>query len=223
MMDVAPPPQELCDFCLPLGGRLKLLSDNIEGGSMVEEILYGHSLSKRSGRCFVFLLEGSAESGGKLFGVCVQIPRLLKTSVSILHSNTSAKSSDGSAAGDNNNNNICYDFQSSVCYAFITRFPLFDFFFQVIFDLVTVERLSRMEQIAMTGNMSSSDYEYIPRKLLDEVLHRLSLSHPPPCGGQLSFQVSHSIQPIVKTRPSGDTEYADWALPALFSWIPVVM
>lgn len=28
------------------------------------------------------------------------------------------------------------EFESMVCYAFLTRFPLFDFFFQVIFDLI---------------------------------------------------------------------------------------
>ena len=44
-------------------------------------------------------------------------------------------------AGESN----CYEFESTVCYAFITRFPLFEFFFQVIFDLITVERLSFME------------------------------------------------------------------------------
>lgn len=51
------------------------------------------------------------------------------------------------------------EFESMVCYAFITRFPLFDFFFQVIFDFINTVRLTRMDQAA---DHTDSDLLYSP-------------------------------------------------------------
>ena len=49
-----------------------------------------------------------------------------------------------------------YDFESLVCYAFITRFPLFSFFFQVIFDIITTERLTRLVHAEAVGRRHDS-------------------------------------------------------------------
>jgi hypothetical protein len=57
------------------------------------------------------------------------------------------------------------DYETSVCYAFITRFPFFEFFFQVIWDMLSAERLQRMEAVALHGDMMDYDqqvYEYLP-------------------------------------------------------------
>jgi hypothetical protein len=100
------------------------------------------------------------------------------------------------------------EFEASVCYCFITRFPLFDFFFrvtinntlckaaltafrsQVIFNIITYERIHRME--LLSGNTSLLDrkaYEYIPKAVYTEVLEALTRIHPPKFNDTLEFTV----------------------------------
>ncbi len=245
---VEPPPSEVCDFCIPLGGRLQRLSSK-EEDSTVQEILFGHSHSKRSGRCFIFLLEdrsvvedGADEEGGvdtgKLYGICVLHPRLLKTKVGspikrhhLAASNAKEeKGAAGRALPSGESENI--EFESTVCYAFITRFPLFDFFFQVIFDLITTERLSRMEAAVDQSDSdlrySRSAYQYLPQAALDDCLKRLTRVSPPKYGEKLSFSSSPSIQNVEAFRPVPQLDYpehlanaAAWALPSLLSWMPL--
>lgn len=208
--------------------------------------MYGHSQSKRNGRCFVFTLDdklGNSDNrdeeigavGGRLYGICVMHSRLL------LCENLST----GDAETDESNDLAVHpiEFESVVCYAFITRFPLFDFFFQVIFDIITMERLQRMERLAsleragsekMTAGSSTGWlkdrqlYEYLPKVLLLDVLHRLTSLSPPRYFEPISFQVSPNVVQISKIRappPSHLTEYfnnaAEWSLPTLLSWMPV--
>lgn len=52
-----PPPAEVCDFCLPAGGRLRHLSKPADREQSTLEMLYGHGQSQRSSRCFIFILE----------------------------------------------------------------------------------------------------------------------------------------------------------------------
>jgi hypothetical protein len=197
---VAPPPQEVSDFCLPLGGKISKLSD-FDSGTTVQEILFGHSHSKRSSRCFIFLLEdktlaedaGDEETGvgaNRLYGICVLHPRLIKTPIQNTkrknplapnqpHTSTmdasahpAASGMHGTAAGSVAESEYI-EFESMVCYAFITRFPLFDFFFQVIFDLINTERLMRMELAAEHSDSdllySRSVYQYLPTSVLGEL------------------------------------------------------
>ena len=106
----------------------------------VQDILYGHSHSKRSARCFLFMLEDKTivsdastldeEAGmgtGRLYGICVVHPRLISAVVAG-SSSTQTMSSEGNAAVSTVK--LQYDYESLVCYAFITRYPMFDFFFQ---------------------------------------------------------------------------------------------
>lgn len=257
---VEPPPPEISDFCLPLGGKLRRLLHKDED-TMVQEILFGHSHSKRSGRCFIFLLEDKTtmedvsndEAGigtGRLYGICVSHPRLVKTNVVQHHASGSSSSNSSTAnkqngekaaprnsvhssSGDDpSEDHDCYEFESSVCYAFITRFPLFDFFFQIIFDMITLERLVRME---MAVDQSDADmkysrnvYQYLPQTILDNCLERLTRLQPPKYNERIFFSTSKSIQTIESFRPAPRYDFpehyanaADWALPTLLSWMPV--
>lgn len=54
---VEPPPMEVTDFCLPLGGRLQKLTHEENEDVHVQEILYGQQQSNRSSRCFIYMLE----------------------------------------------------------------------------------------------------------------------------------------------------------------------
>ncbi len=126
------PSPEITDFCMPLPCSLQHLSAQ----DAWEEVIY-FNLSRRSERSFVFILdekgggfdtddvEADEEAGvntGRLYGICVVHPRLL----------TSAGA----------------DFESSVCFTILTRFPFFDFFFQILYDMLAVERLGKMEQLS---------------------------------------------------------------------------
>jgi hypothetical protein len=116
--------------------------------SALQEILYSHNHSKRSGKCFLFMLEdktmslgtsgsgtlGDDESGlgtGRLYGICVVHPRVLSA---VIDQTPQSSGGDTTAAtsptASTSNTKLSYEFESMVCYAFITRFPLFEFFFQ---------------------------------------------------------------------------------------------
>lgn len=181
----------------------------------------------------------------RLYGICVLHPRILKTSI---HSTTTTtthknnKNKQPTSTNTTNNNegsntlslldedNI--EFESLVCYAFITRFPLFDFFFQVIFDLITAERLHRME-LAVDHqdsdlSFSRNAYQYLPCMILENVLERLTKLPPPLYNEQYQFQLSPGIQPIVSIRHPPPLDFSehymnasDWALPTLLSWMPI--
>jgi hypothetical protein len=228
---VEPPPPEIVDFCLPLGGKLRRISHKSDD-TTIQEILYGSGQSKRSGRCFIFTLddkttndyidEERGTAGGRLYGVCVIHSRLLEASVA-----------------DRN----VMDFESTVCFAFITRFPLFNFFFQVIFDIITTDRLNRMEELARREQHLAADtagisveadpillaedkrvYQYIPHELLNQVLESLSQVPAPLYGQSICFQASSGVLPINIMRSItilDCSEYAanasSWALPTLLS------
>ena len=252
---VEPPPQELSDFCMPLGGKIAKLSD-FDSGTTVQEILFGHSHSKRSSRCFIFLLEdktlsddtGDEETGvgnNRLYGICVLHPRLIKTPIQntkrknpLERNQPHTSAMDASMHGSYNGTaglvaeSEFIEFESVVCYAFLTRFPLFDFFFQVIFDLINTERLTRMELAAEHSDSdllySRSVYEYLPVNVLEEVLARLT-KLPPPCYGEkFQFNLSPGIKPIESIRVAPPPDFSEhymnsseWALPTLLSWMPV--
>lgn len=253
---VEPPPQEVSDFCMPLGGKIAKLSD-FDSGTTVQEILFGHSHSKRSSRCFIFLLEdktlvdevGDEETGvgtNRLYGICVLHPRLVKTPIQntrrknplAVNSNQHNSTIDMSVHGSYNGTagmvaeSEFIEFESMVCYAFLTRFPLFDFFFQVIFDLINTERLTRMELAAEHTDSdllySRSIYEYLPANVLEEVLARLTKMPPPLHGEKFQFHISPGIKPIESVRVPPPVDFSEhymnsseWALPTLLSWMPI--
>lgn len=229
---VEPPPPEIVDFCLPVGGKLRRISHKNDD-TTVQEILYGSGQSKRSGRCFIFTLDDKSSSddyineelgavGGRLYGVCVIHSRLLEVSVPTKE-----------------NTSTVVDFESTVCLAFLTRFPMFTFFFQVIFDIITTDRLLRMEEISNKESLSDMGsqlqqespfaadkrvYHYIPQDLLNQVLETLSQVKPPRFGEIVCFQASSGILPIniLRSLSSSDSsEYShntsNWALPTFLS------
>lgn len=136
---------EICDFIAPIGGRLRKVHE-LEWDTKLQEMQYGHRQSRRSGRCFVFVLddrtmsvdEANEELGtgtGRLYGVCVMHPRVLSATegtVGLEDNDTASGSASGSGSATATATASAGDsFESAVVYAFVTRFPLFDFFFQV--------------------------------------------------------------------------------------------
>lgn len=109
---------------------------------------------------------------------------------------------------------------------------MFDFFFQTIWDILSVERLARMEQLSLYGDSDPlcdrNRYEYVASSLLRRTLASLASVRPPKLGEQFSVQVNVSIPTRHWLRalpPSIDIEehhlnFAQWALPVIFEWIP---
>lgn len=54
--DADPPPAEVSEFCLPVGGRIDYIKP-AEEETLIREIFYGQKQGHRSSRCFVFILE----------------------------------------------------------------------------------------------------------------------------------------------------------------------
>ena len=216
-----PPPPEVTDFCLPQGGKLHYVNSTDEE-TVAEEIFYGLGGSNdHLSRCFVFLLEDktmessmSDELGAdasRLYGICVIHPRVLRVHV------------------ENDQDELTsYVFESNVCYAFITRFPLFEFFFSAISSMITAEKLERME-IKNVLNDSILEYcKYVPVHILEAVLHQIKNIRPPKynCNQRIEFIRGVAPVTISRKRPMLDfPEYMQhaitWALPMLLSWLPI--
>lgn len=230
-----PPPNEITDFCLPVRGRLDYIQP-AEEETLAREIFYGQGHGSRSSRCFIFMLEDKTlrdqgDDSGRLYGVCLIHPRLLRVPVDEQAGGWGL----GFSGRKGSNRGLLEEeerasFASSVCYAFITKFPLFEFFFGVLGDLITLEKLSRMERVhSGDGEEGEGLGSYVPKELLAGVLDRLTAVRPPALGEQLTFSLSNSaIQPLsmTRTRPPADTpehiaNATDWALPILLSWLPV--
>jgi hypothetical protein len=245
--NVDPPPSEVCDFCMPSGAKLQFISNREGDDNVIQDILFGNTHGRRSGRSFVFMIEDKTDDKnvskvGRLYGICVVHPRFLRTNVldqarklrkqsakspsdNISANTNPVDSMEGNAQAEN------VEFESFVCYAFITRFPFFDFFFQVLYDIIGLEKLRRIE---VTNDLEDRNYEnskdlceYLPTTLLTEVLDRLSQISPPFAGSSLFFQVDQGLQPITFQRlqsiPSLQDEYitylSQWCLPTLFSCV----
>jgi hypothetical protein len=221
--EAEPPPIEVADFCMPVGAKLFRINPTDEETTSLR-LLYSHEGS-RSSRCFVFVLEDRTveadaqedddlcANSGRLYGVCVLHPRLL------------APSTPSTApAGPT------FDFLAPVCYCFITRFPLFDFFFKVIFGMIQNERIIRMEgvqQNPLDTAFERRSYRYIPDNVITSILDELSKTKPPRFGEELRFTMPTSMSIIdhMRSSPRGDlTEHygnsLSWALPVLLDWLP---
>ena len=243
--NVENPPNEVTEFCLPLGAQIQKISHTKFSNDIINEILFGTGQTKRNGKCFIFTIQDKTipivnqphgdidnqiteENDGRLYGICVIHSRLLHDPV--------AK----------------FDLESMVTYAFITRFPFFDFFFQLIYDIITLERLNRMELLThMTNNFDgqldtdpSNDnnnlnekllYSYLPDELLNNVMKRLSEITVPKINEKLVFRVGLGMLPIEKVRTFQNgssnlnsysaSEYLwnsmEWSLPILFNYLSV--
>ncbi len=267
--NIDPPPVEVCDFCMPTGAKLHYLSSKDEDSS-IQDILFGNTHSKRSGRSFVFLLEDKTvdsiapdksedDKMGRLYGICVLHPRLLRTNVvdqakknphkkngkhntadSSMSGTESADQVNGSAGNHSSNLGVekNVEFESLVCYAFITRFPFFDFFFQILYDIIALEKLKRIEltnDLLDTNFESSKDfYEYLPSKLLLSVLDKLSKINPETMRSNPSHKLilDEGLKPIDLCSLSPATDFtrmsdeeslhylSDWCLTTLLSWVP---
>lgn len=169
--------------------------------------------------------EENGTGTGRLYGICVTHPRVVTS-----ESYPSTAADAATTAGADSD----VAFESSVCYAFISRFPLFDFFFQVLFDIITAERLYRMELLAADPSRSIMSTAHtlacVPPALHEEVLHRLSALAPPKYNTTIHFHTCPHILPIEKPRPAPsfdfyDSEHlacaAEWALAPLMSWMPL--
>lgn len=219
--DADPPPPEVTDFCLPQGGKLQYI-DSQEEETIAEEIFYGLGGSNdHLSRCFIFLLEdktiesSAADEIGidanRLYGICIIHPRVLRVHV------------------ENEQNELTsYVFESKVCYAFITRFPMFEFFFSAMSSMITAEKLERME-IKNVLNDSVLEYcKYVPAHIIEAVLHQIKNIKPPKYNSEQKIEFIRGVAPITfsRKRPTLDfPEYMQhaisWALPMLLSWLPV--
>jgi hypothetical protein len=113
--------------------------------------------------------------------------------------------------------------------------------YSVLFDMITAERLQRMEMLAadtsdsVDSNGSSvnvlglENYEYLPSKIITNILDRLTKLKPPRYDEAVTFNSVPTMAPIVFSRQQPPGEFvlehmiasSAWALPTLLSWIPV--
>lgn len=211
-----PPSPELYDFSLPTGATVSSLLNRDDKEAIVQEILYGGSQTQRSSKCFFYVLEDKTipQDSNKQSDLGIDSNRLFE--ICVIYSRLVANSNSGQPS---------FDYEASVCYCFITRFPLFDFFFQLIYDMISMERIDRMEAISQA---KSESYKYIPNNTLDEILTKLLRLKPPLCGNSYCFQAHPSIRMSSYKRALTSLNYEEylvaameWSLPVLLSWMPI--
>ena len=163
-----------------------------------------HTSKEYAADCFVFVLddktiapdvtksntESDAQHPGKrLYGICVQQVR----TITVPYSHTVDPISPGTDTDDrevSDSTPASVEFESKVCFAFVTHYPFIQFFFQVIHEILAADSASRLivadekenekekEKGARSGSGKEKNFmvieDYIPRSLLDEMLGRLS-------------------------------------------------
>lgn len=168
-----------------------------------------HSSRLYSANCFVFVLddktvaqkergtEGESDNvpqspGQRLYGICVQQIRQLSVPIERRTKGTlepDARSGTDICTDDEDEENSLHVFpvsqssemvfESKVCFAFVTRFPLIHFFFQIIHQLLEADE-ANMRKGGRRGK--GKPQQYIPAALLDGVLCRLMRLPPPRYG-----------------------------------------
>lgn len=186
--------------------------------------------------------EESGSGSGRLYGFCVVHSRYLNVSGYLSSSSVAGEAATPAPAS--------YDFESPVCYAFISKFPFHELFFNIIYEIINTERVLRMEMMdttellpydtdshngtgigkqASTREIDRQTYVYLQRSLLEEILSKVSALPVPGYGDSLRFNVSQYLSlPLTFSRPMPNAftvgehmaSASNWALPVLLSWIP---
>lgn len=109
---------------------------------------------------------GTHSSDGRLYGFCVINSRYLnlfgydESSTSpgthSLHSSTPKRNFKTSTEHVPPPPPRSYDFEAPVCYCFLSKYPFHDFFFRVLYDIIDVERMSRLEMMSMLSDFGNS-------------------------------------------------------------------
>ena len=175
-----------------------------------------HSCKRYSNDCFIFVLDDKtvkttkiepcvqndehvASPGNRLYGICVQQARKLSVPVRTV-SNALSSSADMEdiqraldvCSTDRDEDEIdsprFFAFESKVCFTILSRFPLFDFFFEIIQQIIHLDEEDRWKE-SMTGRKRTNKEGYIPSGLLNEVIGRLIKLPAPHYGASLSFNV----------------------------------
>lgn len=183
-----------------------------------------HGSKRYSNDCFVFVLDDKtikkrerapcvesdlqvACPGSRMYGICVQQTRKMSVSVSSNSLSSSAHIDVQSALHassqdqdqDQDDEPRIVTFESKVCFTFLTRFPFFDFFFEVIHQIIHLDEEDRWKE-SMTGGARKAAESYIPTTLLNEVIGRLIKLPAPHYGASLSFQVRLGRSVTVETQ-----------------------
>jgi hypothetical protein len=229
-------------FCLPAGAALQSVPDQSEE-ILLRDILYPRASQRHTQRSLVFWFEDKNNcgevNGEKMYGVCLITPRVLVIDSSTTSNNspvvTGNFSSNAAALSGAGNVGGRHVFVVHSCYAFVTRYPFFDFFFRVLQDILAVEKLFRMEQQLNSFNNSSDSRartanSYVPEDVLRGVLKRLASINVPSLTQTLSFFAHDDLPQIEYTRKrprygwsEHDAQLAEWAIPGLLMTLPVEM
>lgn len=197
-----------------------------------------HSYKRYSNDCFVFVLDDKtvkttknepcvendehvASPGSRLYGICVQQARKLSVPVcTIANALSSSADMDDiqraldvcSTDRDDVESPRSFAFESKVCFTIISRFPLFDFFFEIIQQVIHLDEEDRWKE-AMTGRRRKNTESYVPIGLLNEVIGRLIKVRAPHYGASISFNVrlgrsmtvnGHRFSPSAHSKVSMD-------------------
>jgi hypothetical protein len=199
---VSLPCDNVADYCFPMGIGLEPIE--LSGSmSTINELLYGAVTAAKGENSSVFVFSGdftaAEHSTRRLYGICMRFQHLHASSNEMLE-------------------RPCIDVASPRAFCILSKWPLVDFHFRVLSDLLTAQRVMRMEAVAASvhaqslkdgvGGLSASDLEPILtqaegrfQKLLRRVAGNLARMQAPSPGETLKFSVWKGLDDILYTRP----------------------
>ena len=189
--------------------------NSLKGKALLRRSYVRHTSKEYTSDCFVFVLDdktippdpvhsssssssSSTETdaqhpGKRLYGICVQQMRNITVPFNhTIDPSSPSTDTDDKECSETKNVPSCMEFESKVCFAFVTHYPFIQFFFQVIHEILAADSANRMiignEKENKNKNEKHNENEkekergrslmftdnYVPRALLDEMLSRLS-------------------------------------------------
>eukprot|EP00850_Spirogloea_muscicola_P008148 SM000043S15776 [mRNA] locus=s43:10209:18109:+ [translate_table: standard] len=125
-------------FCFPAGVQARVV-ERTPSMSDLNDVLYGQAHQKRDDQAFVFRLK--VANNTTLYGICVHVQEVVQRSPGVLAASPPPLSSPPAAATGGR-----LLTSAPRCYCFLTRLPLFDLHFEVLYSIVAQERLARIRQ-----------------------------------------------------------------------------
>eukprot|EP01100_Stratorugosa_tubuloviscum_P003712 TRINITY_DN18_c0_g2_i11.p1 TRINITY_DN18_c0_g2~~TRINITY_DN18_c0_g2_i11.p1 ORF type:complete len:361 (+),score=31.76 TRINITY_DN18_c0_g2_i11:689-1771(+) len=200
-------------FCFPEGIKISIQNNQ---GNNLNEIYFNQSYLHSNDHLHIFLLNGPDQF---YYGVCVTRKEILRELPTFI---------------DNTKPSLREQFHVAPrCYCILSKYPFFSIHFEVIFTILTQERINRVQrEYSSTSALSNidithplqSDYIEIQEKFnnynsLEAILDVVSI-YPPAPGLNIKIDFPNFLKTLTLHSPPGDGEaklLSDWCYYSIFS------
>eukprot|EP01117_Protostelium_nocturnum_P003535 TRINITY_DN1461_c0_g2_i1.p1 TRINITY_DN1461_c0_g2~~TRINITY_DN1461_c0_g2_i1.p1 ORF type:complete len:546 (-),score=165.92 TRINITY_DN1461_c0_g2_i1:111-1748(-) len=198
------PFEYLPHFCFPSGINVEAV-EKTKSGSNYNEILFGQfSRVESSNNSYVFVMTGQENL---YYGICVTESCPIQSRVMLP---CEKREEEEKEEKEENDNRIPCDYFAPRCYCFLSRFPFFTVHFEVIYSILALERLRKVEDSC--GLSEEDEYGSI-----HELLDSYYAKEPSMESERLEFQLPNLRAINFACSPGDeDKKLAEWGIASLF-------